>query len=653
MGCSSINKKNIDNLNEEIKIIWIDPNINNEENESYANQLKERINNLNFICKEKVLDAIDELKQLKFDKCLIICSGKLYPTFIEIFKTDINKFKICPKIVIFTRSKEMYLNRNINDKKLLINHPFYNSGGVVDEFRNIISFLEKDKISIKSQPKGNIEKTLDNPEFNFEYILKKNQLIFPLNFLNFTKEIENKEIKDFNAFIFSKYKNSQITPLFEQLLCLDKIPNEIISKYWIRAYTSSCGFYRDMNKDLRLSKTDNYLIYIQMMYEGVKIKSLNYDTNNTLYRGATFGEKELSKLIKFFKNKKIIEGINLPVSIVYCKSFFSFSAVKKEAEKFKGNTLLILKNLDNDSSPGCASIQDFSFYKIENEILVFPFSCFEVKDINIIGDNDYEITLDYLGKYNNLFKGKTLDELIKLIPTNSQFVKDIFASNIIHKKYRKIKNIIMTYKIDSKYDKFRIFGGNFVVKNKNNCHLIYNNKKFDLKEFFYIYDIDKEENQEQLKIELIFKNDIADLSHMFDCCSSLIAFNDNLIFNEIEITKMNHMFYNCSSLKDISCISKWDTSCVTDMKYMFFNCSSLMELPDISEWDTSNVTNMTNMFFKCKSLEYLPDISNWNVSKVKDLNGMFFKCDSLISKPDLSKWKIDLFKFKIFDRIFY
>ena len=168
-----------------------------------------------------------------------------------------------------------------------------------------------------------------------------------------------------------------------------------------------------MNRDLRLSKSDDYLIYIQMMYEGVKIKSFPFEPINELYRGTKFEKKEIEELEKFFKNKKLIEGLDLPVSIVYSKSFFSFTCNRNTAEDFKDNVLLILNNLNADSHPGCACIKDFSFFKNENEVLVFPFSCFEIKRIIKIKNNDYEIYLDYLGKYQNIFKGKLLKNYLK------------------------------------------------------------------------------------------------------------------------------------------------------------------------------------------------------------------------------------------------
>lgn len=44
---------------------------------------------------------------------------------------------IYPKIIIFTRNKNEYIKRNINDEKLCLDHPFYIWGGVESKFQEI------------------------------------------------------------------------------------------------------------------------------------------------------------------------------------------------------------------------------------------------------------------------------------------------------------------------------------------------------------------------------------------------------------------------------------------------------------------------------------------------------------------------------------
>ena len=82
----------------------------------------------------------------------------------------------------------------------------------------------------------------------------------------------------------------------------------------------------------------------------------------------------------------------------------------------------------------------------------------------------------------------------------------------------------------------------------------------------------KNDKMNKLKVKLIQKNIIKNMSHMFDDCSSLSSLPDISKWNTNNVTDMNHMFEYCSSLSSLPDISKWDTNNVTDMKYMFYNC---------------------------------------------------------------------------------
>ena len=400
-------------LNMKDNIIWIGSKTENDESICCGSGVEKQISGEEFKCIDNVPDAIEYLKELKFVKTIIICSGRLFQEFIGIFKENINEFMLCPKIIIFTGDKGIFLSVNEDNQNLLINHPFYNSGGVFDRFEDLFNFLEEDIITpIKEINNNDHSKLSELEQFNFEYISNKNQLILPIFFSSFFKKIDNNEIRSFNKQSLSKYKDIEISSLFEQLLAVKEAPYEIICKYWIRAYTYESDFYKEMNKNLRINNSKEYLIYIQMMYEGVKLKFLKFKQVNMLYRGTEFRTKELDKLKNSFKNKKKIKGFDLPVSIVYNKSFFSFSADENEAKKFIKNVFLILNIREGDHSSNCASIKEYSYYKDENEVLFFPFTCFEIKNLNINKNNSYHIVeLNYLGKYENLFKDKTPEEL--------------------------------------------------------------------------------------------------------------------------------------------------------------------------------------------------------------------------------------------------
>ena len=76
--------------------------------------------------------------------------------------------------------------------------------------------------------------------------------------------------------------------------------------------------------------------------------------NNILYRGGNLTNSEIDKIKNYLKNKKE----DLPGSIVFSKSFLSFSKIEKEAKKYIRNTdkndknfskvLFILEKKDNE-----------------------------------------------------------------------------------------------------------------------------------------------------------------------------------------------------------------------------------------------------------------------------------------------------------------
>jgi surface protein len=118
--------------------------------------------------------------------------------------------------------------------------------------------------------------------------------------------------------------------------------------------------------------------------------------------------------------------------------------------------------------------------------------------------------------------------------------------------------ITIVYNIKKGEDKVKIFGSNFVKNNINNCKIIYQNREYELKEYFE----DFSKNDSKLQIKLTEINNIQDTSYMFYECTSLISLPD---------------------------IEKWNTEFITSMSCMFFGCSSIVSLPGISEFNMEYV----------------------------------------------------------------
>ena len=99
--------------------------------------------------------------------------------------------------------------------------------------------------------------------------------------------------------------------------------------------------------------------------------------------------------------------------------------------------------------------------------------------------------------------------------------------------------------------KIKLFGSKFVNKNKDKCKIIYNEKEYDLMEYF---EFDNNYNHnDSFKIQLrINNNNITDISHIFFQCKELLSISDLLVDN-YNITDINELFdgnnFNNSSEK--------------------------------------------------------------------------------------------------------
>ena len=518
MGCSGVYTKNKDYID----LLWIDSNINKIEFNDKLSNLE--LNQIKDVKKcEKVETAIEELKKTDFSPTIVICSLQLFEEFLSSFKEKINEFKICPKIILFSESS--FSNSIENARNLLKKEPFYNSEGVLNDFNILLNIIKEFKSKFSNFNRQKTRKSInDNKEYSIEYINNKNQLILPMNLANYLKPIEEQKVKLFNKSMCNKFKKSGVYSLFEQLQSCNDIPNEIVSKYWIKSYINDFIFTDYINKDLSKGKNSQNLIYVQMMYEGIKLNSISLQTQNSIYSGAYVNVNDLKKLEFLFYNNKEINNSNLPIGFIYNREFISFYENKNKAMENKKNALLILKNSRPDLNLGIASLKGFTYNKNEDQILVFPYQCFIIKSLQKNGDNDYEIILEYLDDYKDLFEGKKEEELFKDIPNDSQYAKNIFDLNIIAEAHenelgkivnKKNAKIIRQseIKFDEKSEKLSDSDdepGIKNVKNKNNIidksNIFGNqneNKEFDLGEI-----INKKERYINQKSIYKSKNDI-------------------------------------------------------------------------------------------------------------------------------------------------
>ena len=193
----------------------------------------------------------------------------------------------------------------------------------------------------------------------------------------------NDNIEEFTKLLCNKYKNksNELDIILNSLKSVSDIPIELLCKYYTRIYTDHDSyFFSDINKDLRENKKNNYLSYIKVLYEGVKLKSLPLSNDKILYHGSILLNKEIEKIKNYLNNR--IE--NLPGAIIFSKSFLSFSKDKNIARyllnlnenknKEFSKVLFILEKDDNiDYSLSThVDIEELSYFD-EKEVLFLPF----------------------------------------------------------------------------------------------------------------------------------------------------------------------------------------------------------------------------------------------------------------------------------------
>ena len=417
--------------NEDNYYIWVDPNIYNKENTEYANILSKVYKNLNLF--DNVKDAIKYLKQIEYKLTYIIISGSLFLEYINMFKNIQNEITIAPKLIIFTSEATKAKIQNLKE----INNPFYNKGGIAVSFQEIKKFLNQNIFGNQLYFVRRLRRDIIQygGDFSFQIIENKEELIGPLYLSDLIIKQKKSELLSFDKFLIDNYGDI-MKELICQIYMIDDCPESLRIKYWLRAYTLETKFYKNMNDDLMKGSTKTYLPYIKLLYSGLNNNTIKVNVSNDLYRGALIQKKEIDELINLINNRK---NLNIPFGIIQCKSFMSFSLDKNVAKEFMNRknpnektirVLYILKAeplLDKKNATN-ADLNGISCFKEEREILLFPFSFYEICGIEK-KDNYYKIYLSYLAKYKDIFKVNNQTLLFNYV-FKSKFVKEFELADL-------------------------------------------------------------------------------------------------------------------------------------------------------------------------------------------------------------------------------
>ena len=444
-------------------VIWIDPDIDNEVFKQYGQEL-EANKSLKIKLFSNVEEAIDFMKEIKFQETKIIVNGGLYSDFVSSFKENSHRMFFAPKIIIFTNDEENFIK---NNKEYQNNeNQFYKFGKIANNFIKIKKFLKNERdnlLELENKPKKEDEEEIEITDLIVEYIDTKEKVMLPLFFKTLIDEPENDSNKKFINFLFKTYsnENDELKSLLYTITPMTDIPNEILSKYYIRILKVSNNFYKDIIKNLSFNKSKGLLPFIKTLYEGIKLSGLPQVSENALYKCVNLSD-ELIKKIKTNIKKKVKHP---PSSIIFTKSFMTFYkdriTVENNLHKVKKekNYTKVLLTIDKKDDVGYqfssySDIESLSYYPNQKEALFFPFSVFEVcsiKEIEISREGLYEIKLQFLRRFKKYIESdKNIIETGVTLP-DSEFKNKICEFGLIKKE---ILDKINTKDLYEKYKKY-------------------------------------------------------------------------------------------------------------------------------------------------------------------------------------------------------
>ena len=673
-------------------IVWIDPEVDNDEITQYANELKS-IKLLRVSLFKIVYEAISYLKGIKFRDAKVIVNGGLYSEFVKNLKVNLEDMYVAPKIIVYTSDPYKFVETNKDFKNN--NNVFYSFGGVTNTFKRLKNFIRNERddiLEMENKPKKIKEQGASL--LLFEYIDTKEKLMLPLLFKSLIDGASNDAIKNFTKLLYQAYsnENDDLKSILYSIEPLNNIPIEILCKYYARIFTSSSLFQQDIMKIVKRNKVKNILPYIKVLYEGMKLRSLPLCNDDLLYIGCILPDSDMKAISENY-NKKVK---HLPSTIVYSKTFLIFTKDRTRAETFLheeekpldySKVLFILEKEDNLTyglSTHC-DVENICYFKDQRDVLFFPFSAFEVKHVKksyINQENVYEIKLLFLDKYLGFIESdKNLIEGGEKLP-DTQFRKEIcdyglitrskiekMETNELYNSYKKYEERLKKKKGD--YEETDV--GTKPEEN-NEEKEISKPKESEIKETSLIYDLESIEEGD-IKVNtgfiVIGPDDINKQIHIINSYENVkredkseLKQDDYQYMNEKEIKENVQMKINDSHINftylyrfekpgsyKIEYIIKRN---LTKVNHLFFNCNKLtnlylplletknvanmncmfsgcnaLKVLGISKFDTQNVVDMRCLFKDCSSIPHL-NLSNFRTRNVTSMVGMFMNCKSLI-----------------------
>ena len=398
------------------KVLWIDENIYLQDNEYPLTRLKES-SNFDLELALSLKEGFNTLMKYDFELVYVIVSGKLSKDFTEIYEKIIKELKCCCAVTVYCFKLDAWKNQPH------IRENYFFSGGVHNKIDDVIEYIYKDECNWQSiLTRKSVGEHIDTGKSYgniFQYVESLETLLIPLivnKMLTSKKNLITKEemeafrnlVYDYGDPILSKL----VKPSWEKNI---DIPYYHLAKSFVRLYSYESNFYKDMNKYLTNYSPKLFKVFIYVLYSGLFHNIVTGCYHKTLYRAGSMTKSEFNEIKNYYQNKE-----HSNKSVIYsCKNFLSFSYDKRIIDKYLNLTpsidedvkvKIILKPKSKNCCPLLFNIDnEYNLRFFEREIIVLPFSCFEIESIDESNSDYITIIIKHLDNYQQIIDNKIND----------------------------------------------------------------------------------------------------------------------------------------------------------------------------------------------------------------------------------------------------
>ncbi|CAD8155857.1 unnamed protein product [Paramecium octaurelia] len=355
------------------KLLWIDKQINNQENSFFQKRLKNKIQDCSFL--DSTPEALKILKnQKQDDKFIIIISGQ----FIYEEKEHLND-----NLIVFCGQSKRHLQQFLSKNDLLV---LVDSG--IEEVEEIVSLNEEflnakeylhQSFGQKALKQIQYYHQFEATSFRFLLINKKLEKNQQPN-----EELMNKEIQQFISQDIFKICQVDMQKKEEEKKKENQGKFSILEKFIY--YYSRNEIYQELNKNFAESNFEKLEQIMCVLFQGYSQLQLKQLPENKLYRGISFQELEIynnimQDLQQSYKKKQSI----------FWNTLASTSTKEEVAKRFctKPYKILFEITLNQQNPHPYFQLKDYnSEFPNEGEVILFP--QFEFKVVDIYSKNGYQ-----------------------------------------------------------------------------------------------------------------------------------------------------------------------------------------------------------------------------------------------------------------------